>query len=266
MDPIETIVLALVQALTEFLPVSSSGHLILIPEFLGWAPAGLAFDVALHMGTLIAVIAYFRADVLQLLRAWFTSFGRKESEAKDARMAWGLGLSVVPASVIGLSMNHLIEAHLRSPATVAVMLAVFGVALWLADRWCANRRSFDDLHMGHYLILGLAQALALVPGTSRSGVTMTAARMLGLPRVQAARISFLMAIPVIALAGTYETIKWAQAPGGIAAADMLLGVAVAAISGYACIHWFMKLIGRIGFGVFAIYRLALAAVILLVLV
>ena len=266
MDLIEVFVLALVQALTEFLPVSSSGHLILVPAFLGWETGGLAFDVALHVGTLIAVVAYFRKDGGAMFGAWIGSITRRRATDDDTRLAWGLVIATVPAAVVGLTLHGLIESYLRGPETVAFQLAVFGIALWLADRYSRSDREVGSLRPWHFLLLGLAQSLALIPGTSRSGITMTAARLLGLAREQAARISFLMAIPVIGLAGGYETLKWLQEPGGVPASDLLIGMAVAAVSGYLCIHWFMKLIGRIGFGIFAGYRVALAALILVTLI
>ena len=266
MDLIEVIVLALVQALTEFLPVSSSGHLVLVPAFLGWDTGGLAFDVALHVGTLIAVVTYFWRDVRDMMVAWVGSITRSRPSDDNTRLAWGLLIATVPAAIVGLTLHGLIEAHLRSPGTVAFQLAVFGVILWLADRYSRSDRRAEQLKPWHFLLLGLAQSLSLIPGTSRSGITMTAARLMGLAREQAARISFLMAIPVIALAGGYETLKWIQEPGGVAATDLLVGMAAAAVSGYLCIHGFMKLIGRIGFGIFAGYRVALALLILVTLV
>lgn len=265
MDWLEVIVLALVQAATEFLPVSSSGHLILVPAFVDdWQGGGIAFDVALHLGTLIAVIAYFRDDVRCLLLAWWQSMAQRRRD-DETRLAWGIALSAVPAAVVGLLFNDWIEHALRSPAVVAVQLAVFGLLLWAVDRLARRDRDIDSLGMLHWLALGCAQAVALVPGTSRSGVTMTMARALGLPRVAAARVSFLMAIPVIAMASAYEGWAWMGQQDGQPASVMLTGVVVAALSGYACIHWFMRLIGRIGFGVFAVYRLLLAGLILLVL-
>ena len=264
MDSLEVIVLALVQAATEFLPVSSSGHLILVPALFGWAPAGIAFDVALHLGTLIAVAAYFRDDILSMIRPWWRSF-RYGGKTTESAMAWGLLIATIPAAALGLIGGQLIETHLRSPAVVAFQLAVFGLLLWLVDRYARRDRATETLRLRHWLLLGLAQSLALVPGTSRSGITMTMARGLGLPREQAARVSFLMALPVIALAGGYETLGWVTDDRSVDAGAMLLGVGVAALAGYACIHGFMRLIGRIGFGIFAAYRIVLAALIVLLI-
>ncbi len=265
MDFVHVIVLALVQAATEFLPVSSSGHLILVPDLLGWPQDGIAFDVALHLGTLIAVLAYFRRDVATLFMAWLRSIGSGERSA-DVSLAWGLALATIPAALAGLAFGALIEHSLRSPLVVAFQLTVFGLVLWLVDRLAPSRRTVDTLGAVDYLLLGMAQAIALIPGTSRSGITMTMARLLGLPREAAARLSFLMAIPVIALASVWEFVHWIGNPDAATGADdLLLGIVAAALGGYACIHGFMRLIGRIGFGVFAAYRALLAGVVLITL-
>jgi undecaprenyl-diphosphatase len=261
-DPIQAIVLALVQGLTEFLPVSSSGHLILVPRFLGWPDQGLAFDVAVHMGTLIAAIVYFRRDLGAMIGAWFSNIsGRPATD--DSRLAWSIIIAAIPVAIAGLIAKDYIESHLRdSPYAIAGALAFFGLLLWIADRW--GRRSFDvnQVTWQRALTIGLAQALSLFPGTSRSGVTMTAGLALGLTRTAAARFSFLLAVPSIGMAGAYEGLQLLRGQEAVDWHAMGLGVVVSAVSGFLCIHYFMRLIQRIGMTPFAIYRWILAAVVI----
>ncbi len=260
-DPLQAIVLAIVQGLSEFLPVSSSGHLILVPHVFGWSDQGLAFDVAVHIGTLFAVVAYFRTQLLAMTRAWFGSFGGR-GLTPDARLAWCVVVGTIPVGVAGLLFGDLIERLLRNPLFVAGTLAGFGLLMWLADR--LGRRERDETAVGwrDAVLVGCAQALALMPGTSRSGVTMTMARTLGFSREGAARFSFLLAVPGIAMAGGYELLKLLGEPPGSADWPMMgLGLVVSAVTGFLCIHWLLKAIGRIGLAPFAFYRLALAAAI-----
>ena len=265
MDPLHAIVLAIVQGLSEFLPISSSGHLILVPKILGWPDQGLAFDVAVHIGTVVAVVGYFRVQLLQMLRAWFGSFSGG-GLTPDARLAWCIVLGTVPVAAAGLAFGDAIEQALRNPRFVAATLAGFGILMWLADRLGASRRDEYSIGWRDALLIGFAQALALMPGTSRSGVTMTMARSIGLTRESAARYSFLLAVPGIAMAGGYELLKLLLRPGNGADWSMMgLGLAVSAVTGYLCIHVLLKVIGRIGLMPFAVYRLALAAVILVLL-
>ena len=213
MDPIQAIVLAIVQGLSEFLPISSSGHLILVPHFFGWPDQGLAFDVAIHMGTLLAVVSYFRVQLLAMLRAWFVSLAGREL-TPDGRLAWCVVLGSIPVAVVGWLFGDVIERLLRNPLFVAATLSGFGLLMWLADR--LGRRQRDEYSVGwrDALLIGCAQALALMPGTSRSGVTMTMARTLGLTREGAARFSFLLAVPGTAMAGGYELLKLLEQPAG----------------------------------------------------
>jgi len=263
MDAIQLVVLALVQGLSEFLPISSSGHLILVPSVLGWPDQGLAFDVAVHIGTLFAVVTYFRAQLVAMARAWFGSLTGRGLTA-DARLAWCVVVGTIPVGLAGFFLSGWIEEMLRNPLFVAGTLTLFGLLMWIADRF--GRRLRDEYTIGwsDAILLGCAQALALMPGTSRSGVTMTMARTLGLTREAAARFSFLLAVPGIGMAGAYEFMQLLQRPAdGVDWPLMSLGVAVAAITGYLCIHWLLKVIGRIGLAPFAIYRFAVAGLILL---
>jgi undecaprenyl-diphosphatase len=261
MDNLHAIILALLQGLTEFLPISSSAHLILMPTLFDWEDQGLAFDVAVHVGTLLAVVAYFRHDLVRLLSAWLQSLAGK-GMTTEARLAWLVVLGTLPVVLAGLLLHDLIETSLRSPLVIAVTTIVFALLLGWADRNSRHLRDEYTLGLKDVLVIGLAQALALVPGTSRSGITMTAALALGLTRSAAARFSFLLSIPVIALAGGYETKKLLQLAEPVAWDTLLLGTAVAGISAFLCIHFFLRLIERIGMLPFVVYRLLLGAVLL----
>ncbi|MDH3527087.1 MAG: undecaprenyl-diphosphate phosphatase [Gammaproteobacteria bacterium] len=259
MDNLQAIILALLQGLTEFLPISSSAHLILMPTLFGWEDQGLAFDVAVHVGTLLAVVAYFRHDLVRLLGAWLGSLTGK-GITTEARLAWLVLLGTLPVVLGGLLLHDLIETSLRSPLVIAVTTIVFALLLGWADRYSRHLRDEYTLGLKEVLIIGMAQALALVPGTSRSGITMTAGLALGLTRSAAARFSFLLSIPVIALAGGYEARKLLQLSEPVAWDALLLGTAVAGISAFLCIHFFLRLIERIGMLPFVIYRLLLGVV------
>jgi len=261
MDALQTLMLALLQGLTEFLPISSSAHLILLPRLLGWPDQGLAFDVAVHVGTLVAVVAYFRHDIARLLLAWLQSFGSRQLSV-DARLAWFVLLGTLPAALAGLLLHDAIETWLRSPLVIASATIGFGLLLWLADRRGSQQRSETGLTLMDAVWIGLAQAVALIPGTSRSGITMTAGLALGLTRSAAARFSFLLSVPVIVLAGGYETLQLIQQSEPVEWLTLLLGTGVAAVSAYACIHFFLRLIERIGMLPFVVYRLLLGCVLL----
>jgi len=261
MDAIHTLMLALLQGLTEFLPISSSAHLILMPRLLGWPDQGLAFDVAVHVGTLTAVVAYFRHDITRLLLAWLQSCVQRRLSG-DARLAWFVLLGTLPAALAGLLLHHLVETWLRSPLVIALATIGFGLLLWAADRFGRQQRSETGLQLVDAVWIGLAQAVALIPGTSRSGITMTAGLALGLTRSAAARFSFLLSVPVIILAGGYEALQLLQQAGPVAWDTLLLGTAVAAVSAYLCIHLFLCLIERIGMLPFVVYRLLLGCVLL----
>ena len=260
MDLVQAIVLAIVQGLSEFLPISSSGHLILIPHFLGWSDQGLAFDVAVHVGTLIALLVYFHRQLGTMAQAWLASVIHRR-HTRDSRLAWQILVATVPVGLAGLLFAGFIEANFRNPLFVAGTLTVFGVLMYLADRLGRGAKDEFDLSWGQAIAIGCAQALALMPGTSRSGVTMTAGRALGLTRSAAARFAFLLAVPGIGAAGAYEGLKLVTSPDPVAWQPMLVGVAFAALSGIACIHLLIRFIERIGLLPFAIYRLLLAGLI-----
>ena len=242
-----------------------AGHLVLVPRLLGWSDQGLAFDVAVHVGTLLAVVTYFRKDLLPLLTG-LIAFLRGDRQNTWGRLAFNLLVGTIPVGLVGLLAHDFIESQLRSPFVVAFQLAVFGIVLYLVDRSGRRNRDETTLTLGQALLIGCAQALALVPGTSRSGITMTAGLMLGLTREAAARFAFLLSVPGIALAGGYEGFKFATGVAGesVPVAEMLLGLVVSAVVGYFCIHYFLRFIARIGFLPFTVYRLLLAGFIVLV--
>jgi undecaprenyl-diphosphatase len=256
MSYFEAIFLALIQGLTEFLPISSSAHLILPSAILGWDDQGLAFDVAVHVGTLLAVVIYFRKEVVTLLRAFFGSVFKKQHN-KESKLAWLIILATIPAGLAGLFLNDLIEMYLRSAYVIAISTIVFGVLLWWADKNSSLTKDEYQAGWKQALFVGFAQAMAMIPGTSRSGATITAALYLGFTREAAARFSFLMSIPIITLAGGYLGSKLAVSGDPIDLSVLMTGVLVSFISAYLCIHFFLKLISRMGMTPFVIYRLIL---------
>ena len=264
MEIIQIVVLALVQGLTEFLPISSSAHLILVPVLTDWPDQGLAFDVAVHAGTLTAVVLYFRKELARMLVEWFASF--KGGLTPDARLAWAVLIGTIPVGLAGLVFKDFIETELRSPMVIAVATIVFGLLLGFADKTGKRDKDEYGLSFIDVLIIGLAQALALIPGTSRSGITITAALMLGMKPEAAARFSFLLSIPVIFLAGSLETIDYLSDASIQDAQPLLLGALISAISAYACIHYFLKLLDRIGMMPFVAYRLVLGAVLVVLFI
>ncbi len=266
MDWIESVLLALVQGLTEFLPISSSAHLILVPQFLGWEDQGLAFDVAVHFGTLSAVLWYFRHEVVEILQAWFASLVGKadqfENGEANAHLGWAVLIATIPVGLFGLVFHDFISENLRNPLVIAATTAIFGVLLWVVDRKGGVGSSEYGMSWRTIVLIGLAQALALVPGTSRSGITITAGLALGLSRKASARFSFLMSIPVIALAAGLETKNLVESAVPVDWDVLFIGVAVSAISAYFCIKVFLIALDKLSMLPFMIYRLVLAAILL----
>jgi undecaprenyl-diphosphatase len=261
---IQIIVLAIVQGLTEFLPISSSGHLILVPAFFGWADQGLSFDIAVHFGSLAAVCVFFRNDIAGLLHgAGDIIAGR--SATLQARMAWCIGIGTIPAAVAGLFFAGWIAANLRSPMFVIAALAAYGLLMALADYFAPRARDISTIRMRDALIVGIAQALSLVPGTSRSGITITAGRLLGFRRQDAARFSFLLSAPVILLATIYEVVMLVTGDMQVAWDNLAVAALVSGIVAYLSIDFFMRFVSVMGLLPFAIYRLLLASVILYVI-
>ena len=259
----QIVVLALVQGLTEFLPISSSAHLILVPVLTGWPDQGLAFDVVVHLGTLTAVVWYFRKDVVQLSFDWTQSCRHKKTVG-ESRLAWMVVLGTIPVAVIGLLLHDFIDNNVRSPLVIAWATIGFGLLLGLADYVGKNknRKTEQQQSWKDAAFIAFSQALALIPGTSRSGITMTAGLFSGLTRQAAARFSFLLSIPVILMAGSYKALKLIQEGNGVDWFSIGLGYALSALSAYICIHYFMKLLERMGMMPFVIYRVSQGLILL----
>jgi undecaprenyl-diphosphatase len=263
-------VLGVTQGVSEFLPVSSSGHLVLVPWALGWRGVYCAkegnkfFDVALHLGTFVGAALYLRRDLWALLVAWFASVRARAVRSPQERLAWFLVLSAIPGALAGALFEGAITEHLGQPWQIAAFLAVFGVVLWQVDRVAAQRTGYDDLHGSQVAAMSVAQAVALMPGVSRSGITMTAARATGVTRDAAARFSFLMSLPIILGAGVYTALSLGP-DSGLAGqhAQFAVGMVTAAVSGGLAVFGMLSFVRRHTFGSFAVYRLAVAAVVLL---
>ena len=268
MDIIEIFFLALIQGLTEFLPVSSSAHLILPSQLLGWSDQGLAYDVAVHIGSLLAVCLYFRAEIKDITKAWFATLTPSKEDDKalsnrehfNGRLAWWIVLASIPLGLFGFLGSDFIEAHLRSAMVIALSTIIFGLLLGFVDIKAKQNLPLEKLGLKGVLLIGLAQAIALIPGTSRSGITMTAGLWLGLSRDNSARISFLMSIPAICMAGGYLSIKLATGVHAVDWVSMAIGATISFVSAYACIHYFLILVNKLGMLPFVIYRLALGTV------
>jgi len=228
---------------------------------VGWDDQGLAFDVSVHVGTLTAVLLYFRHELVPMTRDWRYSL-RTRQQTDNSRLAWAVLFGTIPVGLAGLALNHVVETTLRSPLVIAATTIVFGLLLGWSDRAGARRRDEHTINWKDILVVGCAQALALIPGTSRSGVTMTAGLMMGLTRSGAARFSFLLSIPVIVLAGGLKTLELVRQPASTDWSALALGAVLSAISAYACIHVFLKLLERIGMWPFVAYRLVLGVVLL----
>jgi undecaprenyl-diphosphatase len=268
----QALVLGLVQGFTELLPISSSGHLILVPWLFDWDylethdEFNQTFDVALHLGTLAAVVYYFWEDVKTLVSAWIGSVRRRRIQSPDERIAWFVAVATVPAAAVGALGENFIVDNLGEPWQIAVFLAVFGLLLWIADR-TPPRRQMSDLGLGTAAAVGFAQSLALMPGVSRSGITITAGRFLGLDRDSAARFSFLLLIPI-----TFGAVLWkgvtdvllGDLPSG-SAGPFVVGMLASLASGLVAIWALLGYVRRHDYSVFVVYRLALAAFILLLI-
>lgn len=263
MSPLQAVVLAIVQAVTEFLPISSSGHLILVPYFLRWPDQGLTFDIATHTGTLLAILAYFWRDVRDLIVGFFTGRPAESGDYEPRPLAWAIALGTIPAGLAGLAFKDWIETEARNPLLIAGTTLVYGLLLWWADRKGSHSREMESLGWRDALLIGTAQALALVPGTSRSGVTITAALLLGFTRPAAARFTFLLIIPISVLVAAIDVKDLVEA--GVTAQQLVpmgIGLVVSAVVGYLVIAWLLSWLRRQSMTVFVVYRLLLAAVIL----
>lgn len=261
MTLLQILVLALIQGLTEFLPVSSSAHLILGSKLFAWPDQGLVLDVAVHVGTLLAVLIYFRSTIAELAVAWWRPDGSPANE-RHRQMGKLLLLASVPVILVGAMLHGQIEQYLRDVRVIAGATLVFGILLWIADARFPRSLKLRDMNLKPAALIGLAQVFALIPGASRSGVTMTMGRMLGYNADAAARFSFLLAIPVIAAAGGYGLSRMVRHSAAVDWGQFGLAVAASAVAGWVCIAAFLALLRHIGLVPFIIYRLALGAVLL----
>ena len=266
----QAIVMGIVQGLTEFLPVSSSGHLIIVPALAGWNDPflnSLAFSVMLHIGTLAALLLYFQSDWRRLIPAGLAALRDRSLDGDgDRRLAWLIAVATIPALMFGLLLNDLVETRFREVGLVAVMLVVGGAILWLADRRGSRRLLEVDLTFPKALAIGGAQALALVPGISRSGISISAGLFAGLDRQSAARFSFLMATPVTAAAAAYETFKVVRGDFGlgIEAGPLVVGMVASLISGLVAIAVLLRFLRTRSTNIFVAYRIVVAAIVLIV--
>jgi len=262
LSTLEAIILGLVQGLTEYLPVSSSGHLRIVPAFFGWEDPGAAFTAVTQFGTMAAVVVYFWTDLKNITLTWLRSLRDPSLRGTlDARMGWYIGLGTIPIIVFGLLFENQIETTARDLTLIATMLIVLGVVLFVADRVGRKERDVGSIAPRDGILIGFAQALALVPGVSRSGATMTMGLLLGLDRPAAARYSFLLSIPAVVLSGLYQ-LKDIGEGGGAAWGATLIATVLAFVSGLATIHWLLRFVAHHRFDVFVAYRVVLGAVVL----
>ncbi|WP_422526714.1 undecaprenyl-diphosphate phosphatase [Serratia fonticola] len=260
MDYFQSVFLALVQGVTEFLPISSSAHLILPAKLFGWDDQGLAFDVAVHVGTLAAVVIYYRTDIIALFYGLVSKARGNESE--DGRIALLLILATIPATFFGFIGKDFVAGAARSTLVIAITTTTFGLLLWYADRKSSLLRKLDGLNFKDAVKVGLAQAVALIPGTSRSGITMTMLLLLGFDRQTSAKFSFLLSIPIITLAGLYLSYQLIVSSIQINFIELFIGICVSFVSAYLCIYFFLKVIQKVGMLPFVVYRLCLGLILL----
>ena len=267
----QALVMGIVQGLTEFLPVSSSGHLILVPWFFGWKDPfidSLAFSVMLHMGTLLALLVYFWRDWVRIIPAGLATIGDRSLRGDpDRKLAWLIAVATIPAVLVGPLFSGPVEDAVRDPAKVAVMLCVGAAILWLAERWGSKLRDMASISFPGAVGIGIAQVFALVPGISRSGISISAGLFLGLSRESAARFSFLMATPVVAGAGLWEARKLLTHEAGVTPEAHLIaiGFVAAAFSGLLAIRFMLEFLRRQPVTLFVVYRVLLAAAVFIVL-
>ncbi|MGZ0153605.1 undecaprenyl-diphosphate phosphatase [Kribbella sp. WER1] len=256
------VVLGLVQGLSEFLPISSSAHIRITAALAGWPDPGAAFTAVTQLGTEAAVLLYFRRDIARIVTAWSVSLVNRERRSDpDARLGWFVILGTVPIAVLGLLLQTPIETAFRDLRILACTLIGFGIVLGIADRIAANRNRLADLTTGHAVAYGFAQALALIPGVSRSGGTITAGLLLGYRREDAARYSFLLAIPAVLASGGLELTKIGEGPAP-SWGPTLLATAIAFAVGYLVISWLLRYITTHNFTGFVIYRIFLGLILL----
>ena len=264
-DPVtyfEAVILGIVQGLTEFLPISSTAHLRIVPALFGWADPGAAFTAVVQLGTMAAVVIFFWRDLLRIASAWLRSLVRAELRGTlDARMGWYIIIGTIPVAVLGLAFKDQIETGARDLRIIGWVLILFGIGLWLVDKVFPQRKTVDDLGLRDGILYGLAQSLALIPGVSRSGATITAGRAMSYTRESAARFSFLLSVPAVVLSGLFEARKIGDA-GSVGIGPTVVATIAAFIVGYATIAWLLRWLTSHSMLVFAVYRVALGALVL----
>jgi undecaprenyl-diphosphatase len=262
MDAFQAIILGIVQGLTEFLPISSTAHLRLVPAFAGWDDPGTAFTAVVQLGTVAAVLIYFRQDLWNIARAWLRSLRDPEARGTlEAKLGWYLIIGTIPVAVLGLLFKDKIETDARQLVLIGIVMIVLGIVLEIAERVGRKEREIESLSYRDASLIGLAQAAALVPGVSRSGSTISAGLFLGLERGAAARYSFLLSVPAVVLSGLFE-LKDVGDGGGAGAVPTLIAVFFAFVVGYASIAWFLKYLTKHPVTLFVVYRVVLGVVIL----
>jgi undecaprenyl-diphosphatase len=262
---LEAIVLGVVQGLTEFLPISSTGHLRIVPAFLGWDDPGAAFTAVTQLGTMAAVLLYFRDDLLRITKAWLRSLrDRPLRRELDARLGWYIVLGTIPIGIFGVLFKDQIETGARDLYLIGVALIVLGLVLLLAEKLGTRERSIEQIRTKDGFAIGLAQALALIPGVSRSGATITAGLFMGLDRPAAARFSFLLSVPAVVLSGLLElgTILSDDEEDGTGLLALVVATLMAFLSGYAAIAWLLRFLSTHSTAIFVVYRVALGTVVL----
>ncbi|PIE46163.1 MAG: undecaprenyl-diphosphatase [Gammaproteobacteria bacterium] len=260
MDFIQTFVLAIVQGITEFLPISSSAHLILTSQFLGWRDQGVTFDLALNVGTLLAVIIYFRKDVIVIIGDTIASIAQRQKVGVSS-LGWYIVLATIPAGLFGLFLMDWVDHYLRDPRVILLTTVFYAVLLWVADKYGKKIKPMQAMNAKNAMVIGMAQALALIPGTSRSGITITAALFLGYDFQTASRFSFLLAIPVIFFATAAKITDDALSIGDLPWGDFIIGCIISFVSALLTIHYFLKWLNRFGMTPYVVYRLLLGIVI-----
>ena len=265
MDLFQAIVLGIVQGLTEFLPISSSGHLRIVPAFAGWEDPGAAFTAVIQLGTMAAVVLYFRQDLVHIARTWTASLRDRSKRGElDARLGWYLIIGTVPIVVFGVAFSHQIETGARDLYLIGTTLIALGLLLLVAEKVSRRERDLSDITRRDAIVIGFAQAAALIPGVSRSGATITAGLFLGMDRVAAARFSFLLSIPAVVLSGLYELrdVVGGSAEGAVGVAPTAVATLLSFVSGYLAIAFLLKFLTTHTTAVFVAYRVVLGAAVL----
>ncbi len=255
MSLLEAIIYGILQGLGEFLPISSTAHITLVPWFFGWKDPGLAFDIALHLGTLAAVIIFFWKDWINLIRAGLT-----DVKSPEGKLFWYIVLACVPGGVLGLIFEEHVETTFRNPLLIGIMLAVMGIVIYVADRFSRSEVELMDIGPKRSFLIGVSQALAMIPGVSRSGITMAAGRAMKIKREDAARFTFLLSTPFIFLSGVYKAKDLISVP--VDAFPFMVAILTSAVVGLFSIKFLLEYLRRKGFGIFAVYRLVLGAIVI----